>query len=302
MMLHNNKDLFDAIVIEASEKYNIVPVIIEKDYYVTLFLREIAKRNSNIIFKGGTSLSKCFHLINRFSEDIDLSIESDIKLTVGQRRKLVSDIKDIIQYYGFILKNPNDIRSRRDFNHFEVDVHSIFSSEYIKRDLIVETSIFIRSFPTAKMSVSSYIYDYLKLICREDIISEYNLEPFDINVQAAERTFVDKIFAICDYYLDGNIDEHSRHLYDLYKISDIVAINDSLKELFYKVREERKIHKTCLSARDDVDIKTCIQEIIEKDIYKKDYEKITAQLIFDGVEYETVKKFLIIISNSILFN
>lgn len=301
-MLHNNKDLFDAIVIEASEKYNIVPVIIEKDYYVTLFLREIAKRNSNIIFKGGTSLSKCFHLINRFSEDIDLSIESDIKLTVGQRRKLVSDIKDIIQYYSFILKNPNDIRSRRDFNHFEVDVHSIFSSEYIKRDLIVETSIFIRSFPTAKMSVSSYIYDYLKLICREDIISEYNLEPFDINVQAAERTFVDKIFAICDYYLDGNIDEHSRHLYDLYKISDIVAINDSLKELFYKVREERKIHKTCLSARDDVDIKTCIQEIIEKDIYKKDYEKITAQLIFDGVEYETVKKFLIIISNSILYN
>ena len=59
MMLHNDKDLFETLVIEASEKLGIGPVIIEKDYYVTLFLREIVNRQPNIIFKGGTSLSKC---------------------------------------------------------------------------------------------------------------------------------------------------------------------------------------------------------------------------------------------------
>lgn len=286
MMLHNNKELFETLVVETSEKTGLVPVIIEKDYYVTLFLREIAKRQPNIIFKGGTSLSKCYHLINRFSEDIDLNVECKNKPTEGQRRHLINDIKEIIHDYDFVLRNPNAIRSRRDFNRFEVDVHSLFSSDYIKHDLIIETSVFIRSYPNVKMSASSLIFDHLKSIGREDIISEYNLEPFELNVQAVERTFVDKLFAICDYYLNGKIDEHSRHLYDLYKMSDVVKIDGSLKDLFFNVKEERKAHKACLSAQDNIDIKKCIQEIIDKDIYINDYKNITALLIFDKVEYE----------------
>lgn len=285
-MLHNNKELFETLVVETSEKTGLVPVIIEKDYYVTLFLREIAKRHPSIIFKGGTSLSKCYHLINRFSEDIDLNIEFDNKPTEGQRRKLVNDIKQIVQDYSFVLKNPDAIRSRRDFNRFEVDVHSLFSSDYIKHDLIVETSVFIRSYPYVKMNASSYIFEYLKSIDRKDIILKYDLGPFELNVQAVERTFVDKLFAICDYYLNGKIDEHSRHLYDLYKMSDIVKIDGSLKDLFLKVKEERKAHNTCLSAQDGIDIKKCIQEIIDKGIYINDYKNITALLIFDKVEYE----------------
>lgn len=301
-MLHNDRELFETLVIEASEKLDIVPVIIEKDYYVTLFLREIVKRQSNIIFKGGTSLSKCYHLINRFSEDIDLNIESDNKPTEGQRRRLINDIKQIIQDFDFVLRNPDAIGSRRDFNRFEVDVHSLFSSEYIKHDLIVETSVFIRSYPNVKMNASSYIYDYLKLIDREDIITEYNLEPFELNVQAIERTFVDKLFAICDYYLRGNIDEHSRHLYDLYKMIDSIKIDNSLKELFLKVREERKAHKTCLSAQADIDIKACIKDIIDRDIYKKDYENITIPLIYDKVDYYKVKNNLNKIIKTNLFD
>ena len=71
---------------------------------------------------------------------------------------------------------------------------------------------------------------------------------------------------------------------------DTVKIDDSLKALFLKVREERKLHKTCLSAQDGVNIKTCIQEIIDKDVYKKDYENITFPLIFDNASYRTVKE------------
>lgn len=300
-MLHNDKDLFETVVLEASEKYGIVPVIIEKDYYVTLFLREIVKRQPGIIFKGGTSLSKCYHLINRFSEDIDLNLECNNKPTEGQRRKLVSDIKNIIDDFNFMLRNPDNIRSRRDFNRFEVDVNSLFSSEYIKHDLIVETSFFIRSYPNNIMIASSYIYDYLKSISREDIITKYNLEPFEIKVQSLERTFVDKLFAICDYYLGGRIDEHSRHLYDLFKMSNVITINSSIKELFQKVKEERKVHKTCLSAQDGVDIKKCLQEIIEKDIYFMDYTNITSPLIFDKVGYDIVRNNLANIINSDLF-
>ena len=300
-MLHNDKDLFERVVLDASEKYGIVPVIIEKDYYVTLFLREIVKRQPKIIFKGGTSLSKCYHLINRFSEDIDLNIESEQRPTEGQRRNLVGAVRDIVTDYGFVLKNPDDIRSRRDFNRFEVDVNSLFSSEYIKHDLIVETAVFLRSYPSVKMQASSYVYEYLKSIDREDIVAEHGLEPFELQVQAVERTFVDKLFALCDYYLDGKTDEHSRHLYDIQKMLPIVKIDENLKQLFLKVRAERKEHKTCLSAQDDVNMKSCLQEIADRDIYKKDFESITIPLIFETTSYDEVKSSLQKVIDSGLF-
>ena len=66
-MLHNNKDLFEQTILRVSEDTGIEASIIEKDYYVTLFLKRIVEQQPEIIFKGGTSLSKCYKLINRFS-------------------------------------------------------------------------------------------------------------------------------------------------------------------------------------------------------------------------------------------
>ena len=301
-MLHNDRDLFEKVVLDASDHFGIVPVIIEKDYFVTIFLYEILKRQPNIIFKGGTSLSKCYHLVNRFSEDIDLNIECEQRPTESQRKQLINNIRNIIEDYGFILKNSEAIHSRRDFNRFEVDVHSVFASDFIKHDLIIETAVFLRSYPSVKKEVSSYVSEYLKFIGREDIISSFGLEPFEIQVQAVERTFVDKIFAICDYYLDNKTDEHSRHLYDLYKMASIVEINKDLKELFFSVREERKVHKSCPSAMENIDIRSCLQEIIDKDIYKKDFESITIPLVFEEVSYNTVKSNLQKIVCSKLFD
>ena len=289
MILHNEVNLFERIVLDTSEKNGIAPAIIEKDYYVSLFLREIITRQPDIVFRGGTSLSKCYHLINRFSEDIDLGFGGAAKPTEGQRKHLCNVVGSIIKDYGFVLNNPNEIYSRRDFNRYEISVQSLFSFEYIKHDLIVETAMFLRSYPNITMTASSYIYDYLKDIEREDIIAQYELKPFALLVQSLERTFVDKIFAVCDYYLNGNIYEHSRHLYDLYKMADRVLFDENLKRLFADVREERKAHNNCLSAQDGVCITECLREIINGDIYKNDYESITLPFFFDRVEYETVK-------------
>ena len=67
MFLHENKELFEEIIFNTSDFYNLPISIIEKDYYVTLFLKRIRDLQPNIIFKGGTSLSKCYKIINRFS-------------------------------------------------------------------------------------------------------------------------------------------------------------------------------------------------------------------------------------------
>ena len=78
MYLHNGKELFEEVITEANAQTGIAQSIIEKDYYVTMILKLLTKSNPDIVFKGGTSLSKCFHLIDRFSEDIDITFSEHI--------------------------------------------------------------------------------------------------------------------------------------------------------------------------------------------------------------------------------
>lgn len=77
MNLHENKEDFTEAVQAVSRGLNISPALVEKDYYVTLVLKRINEEVSGLIFKGGTSLSKCHKAIDRFSEDIDLTLDSE---------------------------------------------------------------------------------------------------------------------------------------------------------------------------------------------------------------------------------
>lgn len=286
-MLHNEKNLFEQLILRTSDTFEIEQGIVEKDYYVTVFLKAIAQKEPDIVFKGGTSLSKCYHIINRFSEDIDLNIETDSKPTQGQRECLKKNIVAVTQSFGFTVQNPDEIKSRRDFNRYLIDYQSTFDTGYLKRNLIVETAVFFRTYPTRKMNATSLIYDYLNREGMDSLIAQYDLFPFEVNVQAAERTFVDKLCAIGDYYLSGTISEHSRHIYDLHKLLEIVQIDDSLRQLLHKVVAERKTHKTCLSAQEGVNLKELLAEIVQKEIYRRDYEEITASLLFDNTDYQT---------------
>ena len=78
MYLHkDDKELLRDIIVTVSERTGIDESIVEKDYYVTMILKELVQRNPNVVFKGGTSLSKAYHVIDRFSEDIDMHLESE---------------------------------------------------------------------------------------------------------------------------------------------------------------------------------------------------------------------------------
>lgn len=100
MLLKLEEDLFDALVEETSEKMGYRREFVEKDFYVVTILKEIVTKDDRFVFKGGTSLSKCYHLIDRFSEDIDLA-SSELKLTTSQRRKLIGHIVNGIEGLGF---------------------------------------------------------------------------------------------------------------------------------------------------------------------------------------------------------
>ncbi|WP_418756462.1 nucleotidyl transferase AbiEii/AbiGii toxin family protein, partial [Gemmiger sp.] len=70
MFLHNDRELFSEVIYSTAAALNLPVAIVEKDYYVTMILKQLAENVPECVFKGGTSLSKCFHIINRFSEDI----------------------------------------------------------------------------------------------------------------------------------------------------------------------------------------------------------------------------------------
>lgn len=285
-MLHSEKDTFEQLVLRTSEYLGIKAEIVEKDYFVTLFLKRIAAVMPDIVFKGGTSLSKCYHLIKRFSEDIDLNLQSEQKPSESKRKQLKTNITQIISELEFELTNADAIRSRRDYNRYIIDYPSSLSAAYLKEQLIVETAIYQRAYPTKVMSADSLIYQYLHENGYDAFIKQYDLEPFELNVQTAERTLLDKLFALADYYLLNATTEHSRHIYDIYKLSEIVTVDDSLKALALSVADERRPHKMCLSVRDGNNVTVILREAIDRKIYKEDYETITVPLLFESISYE----------------
>lgn len=300
-MLHNNKELFEQAILRTSDTFGIEASIVEKDYFVTLFLKELSKILPGIIFKGGTSLSKCHKIIKRFSEDIDLNIEYETKSSQGQRKGLKEDVVTTIQVLGLELENADEIKSNREYNKYIVDFPSVFKFEALKPHLIVETMLSIRAYPTEKMPASSFIYDYFVQNGFDDLINEYDLAPFELNIQTAERTFIDKVYALGDYYLAGKVQEHSRHLYDLYKLLDIVKLDDNLKALVKSVREDRKNNKTGITVLNNVDMYALLDEIIAKDIYKDDYIDRTGKLLFEAISYDEVISALKTIRDSRIF-
>lgn len=287
--LHNEKEFFNDIILAASRSLGINSAIIEKDYYVTLLLKNIIERNSDIIFKGGTSLSKCYKVINRFSEDIDLGLNVN-KATEGMKKSLKRDILNAIDDLNFKLDNADDIRTRMDFNRYQITYPVSETVSFIKPYLYIETAVFLKPFPYEIKTADSYVYRFLKDANHKEIIDKYSLNPFEIKVQSLERTFIDKIFAIGDYYLTNNITGHSRHLYDLYKIMPMIKFDDNFYALFNEVKEIRKGDSACPSAKPNQNIIKLLKEIHDSDYFKSDYINVTKGLLFDNTQYDSVKE------------
>lgn len=301
-MLYHDKQMFEQMILRTSSYLGAKAEIVEKDYFVTLFLKKLTEIMPEIVFKGGTSLSKCYHVIQRFSEDIDLNLQADKKPSESQRKRMKSAIIQVIEELQFQLMNPEDVRSRREYNRYMIDYPSSVSADYLKEQLIVETAIYQRAYPTRKMKADSLIYQFLTQNGFDEYVEQYDLHPFELNVQTAERTMIDKIYALADYYLLGTTAEHSRHIYDIYKLSGIVEANESLKELAVSVAEERKPHKMSLSVQEGVNVGEVLRQIIADRIYEDDYEQITKPLLFENVSYQQAIAALENILQSGLFN
>lgn len=288
MNLHNDRTLFKEMIDEASIEFAITQSLIEKDYYVTMILEEYHKLEPDIVFKGGTSLSKAYHIINRFSEDIDINYKDHDKLNNRKHKEIKYNLIDVVERCGLKISNLENTRSRRAFNRYIVPYSSVTDDviSTVNSTVIVETAFQEQSYPIETKHIQSLIGEYLSNKGLKNIIDKYELNGFDMYVQKYDRTLIDKIFALADYYLSGKIRAHSRHLYDVYKISELVEIDKNLIKLFNDVKLERSKLEICFSSKEDVDLFELIDRLIKEETYREDFQTVTNPLLSKKISYE----------------
>lgn len=287
MYLHEDKELFKEIVEQVAEVTGRAVVVIEKDYYVTMILHLLSEELTNVVFKGGTSLSKGFKAINRFSEDIDITFDEHIG--ENRRKKLKNNvIKGISEKLNMPISNWTETQSDRDYNAYHFTYESVWGlyDDRMPSFVKLETALGSYAFPTEIVTIGSYIGDYFIRKNRADLAEQFFLSNFEMKLQSIERSYIDKIFALCDYYMQKKSKRYSRHLYDIYKLTERINFDSGFVQLFAEIREHRKQMEVCPSAQDGVNVAELIREFCDTDFYKEDYQAITRYFADDFVAYE----------------
>ncbi len=221
MKLHRDIKLFSDTLRAASQRMNIKPEFVEKDYWITLVLSHLAKSKyaEASVFKGGTSLSKGFNLIERFSTDVDIAIINDTNKTGNEVKTIIRSIEKTIT--GELKEIQMETVTSKG-SRFRKSVFEYTSTDKNNSDnkLIVEVNSFANPFPFQKRTIKSFVFDFLTETGNEKYISRYSLEPFEVNVLNKEQTLLEKLVSLIRVSFEekpiDSIAGKIRHFYDLY--------------------------------------------------------------------------------------
>lgn len=238
---HQNNEDFEALIELASQKFNLPFSAVRRDYFITQILYNISVSEffDCVVFKGGTSLSKCFpNSIERFSEDIDLTFIPEEGMSDKQISKRLKVIEETLIGHGKFEK-INEERNNRNKSSFVWFFDDQKDTERIKLEIGSE----VRPHPFTEKTLKSYIHEYLESIEAHEAINDFELKTVRINVLDIERTFVDKLMSIKRHALCGTLPSKVRHIYDLVKLIDMNEIQnllenkDDLKDIIRLTKE-----------------------------------------------------------------
>jgi hypothetical protein len=226
MKLHQNISLFRDAVRITAQQMAIPPEFVEKDYWVTYALFTIFNNDIGIytVFKGGTALSKCYNLIERFSEDIDLVVlrregETDSKLK--SKLKAVSTVLEAVLPEVTIEGITNKMGMNRKTAH---SYNKEFKDNYGQvRDVIILESTWLGYYePYTTKSIVSFVGQMMLENKQYDIAKENGLLPFDLLALEPIRTICEKIMSLVRFSYGENpmddLKKKIRHTYDLHQL------------------------------------------------------------------------------------
>lgn len=294
------------ILNQATELTGLPSVAIEKDWWVTLALNASFSLpySKNLVFKGGTSLSKGWNLIERFSEDIDLAInrnffgfDGDISKTqIKNLRKqscefisttFLADLTKTLTEWKVIdecklIAQPIK-GSDKDPQVIEIHYNSVIdTSEYLPQRILIEVSSRSLMEPIEERKINS-------IISENFLQQSFSTVPFAIPTVLPQRTFLEKIFLLHEEFSQDvekiRIDRLSRHLYDLEKLMDTEHGIDALKntDLYNNIVAHREKFNPLrgLDYANHIPSKISIlpPDGVMKD-YERDYDAMTSFMIY----------------------
>lgn len=305
------------ILNQATELTGLPSVAIEKDWWVTLALNASFSLpySKNIVFKGGTSLSKGWNLIERFSEDIDLAIDrkffgfdGDISKTqIKNLRKqscefisttFLDDLTKILTEWKaideckLIAQPVKD--SDKDPQVIEIHYNSVIdTSEYLPQRVLIEVSSRSLMEPIEERKINSILSENFPQ-------QSFVTVPFAIPTVLPQRTFLEKIFLLHEEFSQEaekiRIDRLSRHLYDLEKLMNTEHGIEALKntDLYNNIVAHREKFNPLrgLDYSNHIPNKISIipPDLVMKD-YEKDYEAMTSFMIYgDPLKFDDLMK------------
>lgn len=221
MNLHKDIKLFSDTLRAASQHLDIKLEFVEKDYWITLVLSRLAKSKyaKEAVFKGGTSLSKGYNLIERFSEDVDIAIINDNDKSGNEIKTIIRTIEKEITPDLTELK-MDGVTSKGSRFRKSVFTYPAAEKSNPNNKLIVEINSFANPFPFQQLSVRSMVSDFLLHTGNDKFIEEHGLHPFEVNVLSKEQTLLEKLISLIrfSFYEDPvqSISGKIRHFYDLY--------------------------------------------------------------------------------------
>lgn len=234
MKLHDDKNLFRQAVRYTADQMKIQAIYVEKDYWVTFVLKTIFADaiGAETVFKGGTALSKCYRIIDRFSEDIDLVVlhregESNSQLTKKIRiiGNVVSSVLPEIEIEGITHKMGMNRKTAHTY-------HKEFTGNYgqIRDAVVVEATWFGYFEPFTKRLINSFVGEMMANSGQEKIAEEYEVQPFEIKVLEPIRTICEKIMSLVRFSYGENpisdLRQKVRHIYDLHQLLQQKELND----------------------------------------------------------------------------
>lgn len=214
MKLHEDKELFTDVITRAAEHpsqggLGIHPQFIEKDYWLTNALKHLSESRFRdiAVFKGGTSLSKAYHIGMRFSEDIDIAIikndgitDAQLKAVIRSTEKTMStDLKEIDHP-----QSSKGSRYRKTYYSYPSVGRSQDLPNMIPGQILFEINSFANPFPYMNIEIGSFVHHYLAKRMATDIIKEFDLEPFRINVLDKRTTLTEKMVSLIRFSLAEN--------------------------------------------------------------------------------------------------
>ncbi|MBB5336867.1 nucleotidyl transferase AbiEii/AbiGii toxin family protein [Pectinatus brassicae] len=293
MELDKQKNFKD--LVQMTSIYKGIPeMAIQKDYLICKILGNLAETEyvQNCVFKGGTSLSKCYPgSIERFSEDIDLTYlpKGNIKKKALSRElKIVEKILIGECFFEPINAERND-RNKSS----QVWLNNMLKDTGIK----LEIGAVVRPEPFEMRPIKSYLQEFLEAREEQRLLKEYGWHEIFVNVLDIRRTFIDKLLAVKRHALCGTLKNKVRHIYDIKKLMDRLDIQEFLKNTdelrrILRLTKETDIEyiKKRATARDYDPVGKFAygswQNIISAAEIKKRYESLHVDLLYTSIKQD----------------